>query len=90
MSDLTAGKLIEMLSVYPNDMLVTNQENLPFIHIVNRSNNCITLSTEKPIGFCIKCGDYAYQELRRDVDYPGQCPTCDENLYSFEIENFKE
>jgi len=83
-NETTVGKLIELLSAYPNTMLITNEQNLPFIHMVNRQEDVITLSTKQPIGHCRKCGDYAYEE---DVlDYTGVCPTCDENLYDFEIE----
>jgi len=76
-------KMIELLQVYPMDMEVTNEQNLPFIHIVNRQGDSVTLSTKKPIGHCCKCGDYAYEEPV--LDYTGVCPSCDENLYDFEI-----
>jgi predicted Zn-ribbon and HTH transcriptional regulator len=85
----TVGKLIKLLSEYPKDMIITNQANQPFIHIINRQGEALTLSTEKPIGYCRKCGDYAYEELNRELDYPGQCPTCDENLYNFEINSLE-
>lgn len=79
----TVEKLIELLSKYPKDFIITDEQNQPFIHIVNRQDDVITLSTKKPIGNCNKCGDYAYKE---DVlDYFGVCPSCDENLYDFEI-----
>jgi hypothetical protein len=79
----TVKEMIELLKVYPETMEVTNEQNLPFIHVVNRQGESVTLSTKQPIGHCCKCGDYAYKE---DVlDYTGVCPSCDENLYDFEI-----
>jgi len=79
----TVKTLIELLQNYPSTMEVTNEQNLSFIHIVNRQGNNVTLSTKQPIGHCHSCSDYVYKE---DVlDYVGVCPTCDENLYSFEI-----
>jgi len=76
-------KMIELLQAYPDTMEVTDEQNLPFIHIVNRQGDSVTLSTKKPMGHCCKCGDYAYEE--RVLDYTGVCPSCDENLYDFEI-----
>jgi len=83
MKSNSVEELIELLKVYPKNMIVTNEENQSFIHIVNRQHNCVTLATTKPIGYCNKCGDYAYQTTVSD--YTGVCPTCDENLYQFEI-----
>jgi len=79
----SVGKIIELLSNYPKDSILTNESNQPFIHIVNRSDGKITLSTLKPIGSCNNCGDYVYPS---DVkDYKGVCTTCDINVYSFEL-----
>lgn len=80
----TVERIIEILSQYPKDMKVTNEQNLPFIYIVNRQGEQITLSTKQPIGFCNTCGDYVYKE---DVikKYKGICTTCDENKFNFEI-----
>tara|TARA_R110000796_G_scaffold249652_1_gene377676 strand:- start:1061 stop:1618 length:558 start_codon:yes stop_codon:yes gene_type:complete len=80
----TIKTLIELLKKYPETMEVTNEQNLPFIHMVNRQGDILTLSTRQPIGNCRKCGDYAYKEVL--LDYTGVCTTCDENLYAFEIE----
>lgn len=79
----SVGELISLLKEYPKDMIITDEENRNFIHIVNRQGNCITLSTQKPIGHCPHCGDYVYKTIVED--YTGVCPTCDENMYGFEI-----
>lgn len=79
----SVGRLIELLSEYPKDMEITNEENCYFIHIVNRQDDKITLSTKQPIGHCQICGDYVYKTIVRG--YEGVCPSCDANLFSFEI-----
>lgn len=87
---MTIKELKEKLSIYNENMIITDQHNQNFIHIVNRQGNTITLSTEYPQGYCGKCGDYVYKETHKDIDYPYICPTCDENMFEFEITNQKE
>jgi len=77
---LTKQKLIELLSIYPNDMEIVDEQNRPFIHIVNTDK--IILSTQKPIGTCNRTGGYVYPSLVED--YAGFCPTLDEDLFEFE------
>lgn len=79
----TVEKMIELLSYYPKNMEVTNECNLPFIHICSRQGDKVTLSTVQPIGYCNKCGDNVYPSDLKT--YTGICTTCDENLYTFEI-----
>lgn len=77
----TVGKLIELLSIYPKDMVITNEQNEDFVHIVNGADNVI-LSTRKPIGYCNRSGAYVYDS---NVDgYSAYCPELDEDLYDFE------
>lgn len=78
----TVGKLIELLSVYPKDMPITDEQNQSFVHIVNTNDDTVILSTEKPIGICNRSGSYVYPSK---VDgYSGYCPELDEDLYMFE------
>ena len=80
---LTVGKLIELLSIYPKDMEITNEQNEEFIHIVNRIGDRVALSTTKPIGICNRSGGYVYPSL---VDgYVGFSPELDEDLYEIEF-----
>lgn len=82
----TVEKLIELLSSYPKDMIITNEQNLPFIHMVNMSgedDEKLILSTRQPIGICNRSGEYVYPSV---VDgYAGFSPALDEDLYEFEI-----
>ncbi len=79
--ETTVGKLIELLSNYPKDMVITDQQNQPFIHIIN--TNGVILSTEKPIGICNRSGGYVYPSV---VDgYVGFSPDLDEDLYEIEF-----
>lgn len=78
----TVGKLIELLSNYQKDFVITNEQNQPFIHIVNGRENVI-LSTIKPIGICNRTGGYVYPSI---VDgYVGFSPELDEDLYEHEF-----
>lgn len=83
---LTVKDLKEFLEDYPEDMRVISESGKDFVHIINNQNSDLLLSTSKPIGNCKKCGDYAYDEIHQGLeDYNGYCPTCDENLFGFEI-----
>ena len=82
----SVGELISLLQKYPKDMIVTDEENRNFIHIVNRNDDYLTLSVKHPIGNCKRCGNYVYEA--EDKDYPSVCPNCDENMYLFEINKF--
>jgi uncharacterized OB-fold protein len=77
------GKMIELIGHYPKDFEVVNEQNEPFIHLVNIDEKRVILSTKQPIGECKKCGQYVYPE--EVLDYPAVCPGCDENKYSFEF-----
>ena len=35
---------------------------------------------------CRKCGNFVCEEINKEIDYPYYCPNCDENMYSFEVE----
>lgn len=79
--EITVGKLIELLSAYPKGMAITNEQNQPFIHIVNTKDGVI-LSTNKPIGYCNRTGEYVYPT---QVDgYTAFSPELNEDLYDFE------
>lgn len=77
----TVEKLIELLGTYPKDMVVANEQNQDFIHLTNVGNTLI-LSTQKPIGYCNRSGEYVYPSV---VDgYTAFSPTLDEDLYNSE------
>jgi len=42
--------------------------------------------------YCSKCGTEVEEEKDKELskEYPYYCPECDENLYSFEIEESQE
>ena len=78
----TIGKLIELLSVYPKDFVINNEQNQPFIHIVNGGDNNVILSIAKPIGNCNRSGGYVYPSV---VDgYSAFSPELDEDLFDIE------
>jgi hypothetical protein len=79
----TVGKLIELLSSYNKDSVITNVQGLSFIHIVN-SKERIILSTEKPIAYCGRSGGYVYPTTTEG--YFGYSIDLDEDVYSFETE----
>jgi len=78
----TVGKLIELLSAYPKDMVITNEQNQPFIHMVNGSEESVILSTTKPIGYCNRSGEYVYPSVVEG--YSAYSPELDEDLYDIE------
>ena len=77
----TVGKLIELLSAYPKDMVITNEQNFPFIHVANVNDNVI-LSTTNPIGYCNRSGEYVYPSVVEG--YSAYSPELDEDLYDSE------
>jgi hypothetical protein len=78
----TIGQLIELLSKYPKDMPITNEQNQNFVHIVNTKDDSVILSTNKPIGYCNRSGEYVYPS---QVDgYSAFSPELDEDLYDIE------
>jgi hypothetical protein len=83
----TVGKLIELLSDYPSDMVITNEQNYPFVHIVNDATRVI-LSTSKPIGTCNRTDEYVYPSVVEG--YSAFCPELDEDLYEMEWTPFKK
>lgn len=78
----TVGKLIALLSIYPETMEVVDEQNNPFIHVMNTSNNTVRLSTTQPIGICNRSGGYVYPS--KVNNYDGYSPDIDEDLYDFE------
>jgi len=82
----TIGKLIELLSIYPKDAIITNELNEDFIHINNTEDGSVILSTTQPIGYCSRTGTYVYPTTTKGYD--GYCPELDEDLYKFEITPF--
>jgi len=78
---LTKQKLIELLSNYPDDMEIVDEQNRPIIHIVNTDK--IIISTQSPIGICYRSGGNVYPSLVEG--YVGFSPALDEDLYEFEF-----
>ena len=78
----TIGQLIELLSKYPKDMPITNEQNQEFIHIVNTKDDNVILSTYKPIGYCNRTGEYVYPS--QVEGYSAFSPALDEDLYDLE------
>ena len=78
----TVAKLIELLKTYPSDMVITNEQNQPFVHIINGGDNVI-LSASKPIGICNRSGGYVYPSVV--YGYDGFSPDLDEDLYEMEF-----
>ena len=82
------GKLIELLSKYPKDMPITNEQNQNFVHIVNTKDDSVILSVYKPIGYCNRTGEYVYPS--QVEGYSAYSPSLDEDLYGFEWTEFDE
>lgn len=74
----TVKEIIDRLKSYKDDARITNHENQPFIHIVNKSNGDAILSTEKPIGYCDRSSGYIYPTSVED--YLGVSAELDENV----------
>ena len=79
----TIGKLIELLSDYNKDSIITNEQNQEFIHIVNKYDGSVILSTTAPIGECNRTGGYVYPSVVSG--YAGFCPELNEDLYEYEF-----
>ena len=82
----TVKKLIKLLSDYPQDFKITDEQNRPFIHIINigdKDNQTVLLSTVSPIGICNRSGGYVYPSIVEG--YVGFSPELDEDLYEFEF-----
>ena len=83
----TVKQLIELLSKYPQDFAITDEQNRPFIHIINGGDNVI-LSTQQPIGICNRSGGYVYPSVVEG--YSAFSPELDEDLFKFEFTKFHE
>ena len=81
MKSTTVGNLIELLSVYPKDMDISDEQNQSFVHIVNTKDRVI-LSTNKPIGICNRTGEHVYPSIVEG--YSAFNPELDEDLYDME------
>lgn len=79
----TIAKLIELLSKYPQHFEVMDEQNRPFIHIIN-GDDTLRLSTVQPIGICNRSGGYVYPSIVEG--YVGFSPELDEDLMSFEFD----
>ena len=79
----TVKKLIDLLSKYPQDFVITDEQNRPFVHIINGGDSII-LSPEKPIGICNRSGGYVYHSIV--YGYDGFSPELDEDLYEIEFD----
>jgi hypothetical protein len=82
----TIKQLVELLSKYPQDFIITDEQNRPFIHMINIgdiNNHSVILSASQPIGICNRSGGYVYPSV---VDgYVGFSTELDEDLYEFEF-----
>jgi hypothetical protein len=78
----TVKKLIELLNKYAPDSVITDEQNRPFIHIIN-VGDAVILSTEKPIGICLRSGGYVYPSIVEG--YVGFSPELDEDLFEIEF-----
>ncbi len=81
-------KLKEIISDVPDDFYVVDSTGETFIHCLNIPDKRYVLSTQKPIGHCLRCGQYIYKELL--LDYAGFCVSCNENMFSFEFTNLNK
>lgn len=81
----TIKKLIELLSMYPQDWEVVDEQNRPFIHIINAGveTDNLRLSTVLPIGLCNRTDSYVYPSIVEG--YVAFCPELDEDLYESEF-----
>ena len=79
----TVKQLVELLSKYPQDFEVIDEQNRPFVHIINTDDNRLRISAEKPIGICNRSGGYVYPSIVKG--YVGFSPELDEDLYEIEF-----
>lgn len=80
---MTVGKLIELLSIYDNDSVITDEQKEDFVHITNLSNGDVVLSTLRPIGICNRSSGQVYPT--RTPGYKGFCTEMYEDLFGFEM-----
>ena len=80
---LTKKELIETLKMYDDNAIITDEQNRPFVHLINTLDGGLIMSTTKPIGVCNRTGSYVYPSLLND--YAGFCPELDEDLYIYEF-----
>lgn len=78
----TVAELIKLLSKYPQNFEVLDEQNRPFIHIIN-DEDIIRVSTAQPIGICNRSGGYVYPSIVKG--YIGFSPEIDEDLLEFEF-----
>lgn len=78
----TIAKLIELLSKYPQHFEVIDEQNRPFIHIIN-GDDTLRLSAVQPIGLCNRSGGYVYPSIVEG--YTGFSPELNEDLIEFEF-----
>ena len=79
---LTVGQLKEMLSMYPDDMEVTTEQNQGIVHVSNTSDSLI-ISPYNPIGICNRTAGNVYPSVVEGYD--GFCPELDEDLFNHEF-----
>ena len=78
----TVAKLIEILSKYPQDFKVVDEQNRPFIHVINGDGN-VRVSTANPIGICNESGGYVYPSTTDG--YIGFSPELGKDLHEHEF-----
>lgn len=77
---MTVKELKQFLVGAPDDGMVTNQLNEPFIHVV--SDGDFILSTQRPIAYCKRTGEYVYPTTTEG--YYGFSRDLHEDVYEFE------
>jgi len=80
---MTVKGLIEMLSIYDDNALITDENREDFVHITNLTNGDVVLSTLKPIGICNRTGGQVYPT--KTPGYLGFCTELYEDLFGFEM-----
>ena len=86
---MTVKELIDKLKTYPKDAEVMSADNTEIVYVSGDEDTVIVSST-LPIGKCNKCGGQVFSELNNELlkQYTGFCPSCDENVFSFEISKY--
>lgn len=77
----TVKQLIDLLSNYNSDSVITNEQLEDFVHIRTMENQII-LSTKRPIGYCNRSGEKVYPSAVKG--YTAYSPELDEDLYKNE------
>jgi len=79
---LTVKVLKDSLKNFRDDAIVRDIQLQDFIHLISDSDGNLLLSKHRPIGLCVRSGEYVYPS---EVDgYSAYCPELDEDLFNIE------